>query len=96
MAFKIEELLPQALRETMPEEAKKIYKDTYNKSWESYDEDQEMGAQDQEAAAHRDAWNAVKQEFVHDEKRSMWYRKGEGPDETGEEEGLLDKAKKLF
>lgn len=94
MTFKIEALLPVALLETMPEEAKRIYTETYNKSWEAYDDDPQVGVQSRETVAHRDAWSAVMRAFVHDEKRGIWYRHGEAPEESAGE-GIVDKLKSL-
>lgn len=90
MIFTIQEVLPTALLDIMPEEVQKIYIDTYNKSWQMYDEVPQSGEQDREAIAHRDAWNAVKQKYVHDEKKGIWYRKGEAPEET-EDDSILDR-----
>jgi cation transport regulator ChaB len=95
MMFKVEELLPLALQETMPEEAKKIYVESYNESWQSYDANEHTGMQGRETVAHRDAWSAVKREFVHDEKRGIWYRHGEAPEESGDK-GIVGKLKDLI
>jgi cation transport regulator ChaB len=93
MTYKNKEELPEYMRKSMPDEAQEIYIEVYNRSWENYDEDAALGQQSQEAQAHRDGWNAVKQEYVHDEDKGIWYRKGEEPEdfEEDEDEGLLDK-----
>ena len=94
MVFTIQEVLPEVLLDIMPEDVQQIYIDAYNKSWEMYEDLPQSGEQDQSAVAHRDAWNAVKQEYVHDEKRGIWYRQGEAPEES-EDKGLLDKLKEF-
>jgi cation transport regulator ChaB len=86
--------LSEHLRKSMPEEAQEIYVKAYNKSWENYDEDDDLGKQSREAVAHRDGWAAVKREFVHDEERGIWYRHGEEPEED-EEPGIVDQLKSL-
>lgn len=83
---KIEDL-PESLRDDLPDDAQEIYIEAYRKSWDSFKE--EMGGDlGQEAVAHRDAMHAVKQEFVEDKEKGLWYRKGEEPEEE-EDEGLL-------
>ncbi len=84
---KIEDL-PESLRNDLPDEAQEIYLEAYQKSWDSFKE--EMGGDlGQEAVAHRDAMHAVKQEFVEDKEKGLWYRKGEEPEEEEEDGGLL-------
>ncbi len=96
MTYKTTNDLPDTIRQALPEEAQKIYLEAYNQSWENYEEEIEPGEQDREAVAHRDGWAAVKHEFVQDEKKGKWYRKGEEPDETEEDEGLVDKVKDVL
>jgi len=38
---------------------------------------------------------AVKREFVRDDERHKWFRKGEEPTEEEEEEGIIDTLKDL-
>lgn len=87
MRYEKVEDLPESLRNDLPDEAQEIYIEAYQKSWDSFKE--EMGGDlGQEAVAHRDAMHAVKQEFVEDKEKGLWYRKGEEPEEE-EDEGLL-------
>jgi hypothetical protein len=37
---------------------------------------------------------AVKREYVHDEEKGKWYRKGQEPDKE-EDQGILDQVKDL-
>ena len=92
MTYKSKAELPEYLRETMPDEAQEIYLKAYNESWQNYDEDEVLGKQSQEATAHRDGWNAVMREFVHDEEKGIWYRHGEEPEEEADQ-GTLDRLK---
>lgn len=86
--------LPDTIQDTLPAEAQEIYLKTYNKAWENYAEEEEPGEQSREAVAHRDAWTAVKKEFVFIESKERWYRKGEEPQgDEDEEQGLVDKIK---
>jgi cation transport regulator len=88
--------LPDTIKDILPEEAQRIYLETYQRSWETYEEGQggEMG---QEAVAHRDGWNAVKRDYVKDEKSAQWYKKGEKPEEEEEaDSGLVDTIKSAF
>jgi cation transport regulator ChaB len=93
MTYKTIYHLPETIRKVLPEAAQEIYLEAHNASWDSCDEETEPGALDRESVAHRDGWTAVHREFVHDEKKGVWYRKGEEPDEAEEDQGLLDKLK---
>ena len=96
MTYKNISDLPDTLRQSLPEEAQEIYIAAYNKSWENYEEAVEPGEQDRAAVAHRDGWAAVNHEFVHDKEKGVWYHKGEEPDETEEDESLIDKVKDVL
>ncbi|MEJ2211488.1 MAG: ChaB family protein [Anaerolineae bacterium] len=82
--------LPKTLRETMPEEAQDVYIQAYNEAFEQYQERQ-GGDAGQDAVAHRNAMHTVNQEFAHDPETGKWYRKGEGPQEEEQKEGLLER-----
>ena len=89
--------LPDTIRDVLPVGAQHIYIESYERSWETYEEGQggEMG---REAVAHRDGWNAVKREYQKDESTGRWYKEGEAPEEGEEEEdsGLVDTIKSAF
>jgi cation transport regulator len=76
--------LPETMRDTMPREALEVYVEAYNEAFEEYEE-AAGGEAGREAVAHRDGMHAVKREFVYDDDRHKWYRKGEEPEP--EEEG---------
>ena len=61
------------------EEIQEIYLTAFNQSWDSYDTEKNAGL-DRQSVAHRDGWQAVKREYVHDEQKGIWYRKGENPE----------------
>jgi cation transport regulator len=82
--------LPEAITDALPEGAQEIYLEAYKRNWESYDEKAESGDMSRHAVAHRNAWSAIKEEYVHDEEKGMWYRKGEEPEE---DRGILDDLK---
>ena len=95
MTYKNKADLSDYLRNSMPEDAQELYIKVYNKSWKEYDEDEILGKQSREAVAHRDGWAAVNREFVHDEENGVWYRRGEEPAETEEDETILDRLNKF-
>ncbi len=88
--------LPETVRDVLPQGAQEVYMEAYNVSWESYDEEV-TSELSREAFAARDAWEAVKREYVKDPKTATWYPADEVPehveegDEGPEEEesGLL-------
>ncbi len=82
--------LPDTIRDVLPEEAQEVYLEAYQDSWDHYEPDK-GGDMGQAGWAHRDAWHAVKEEYVEDEKSGKWYPKGELPEEDEEEdEGFFD------
>jgi cation transport regulator len=85
--------LPETLRDVLPERAQEVYLEAYQKSYDEYEEER-GGQASRESVAHRDAMAAVKREYVHDEERGKWYRKGEEPDEE-EDQSILDQLKDL-
>jgi len=89
--------LPETIRDVLPTGAQHIYLESYQSSWETYEEGQggEMG---KEAVAHRDGWNAVKRDYVKNEDTGTWYKEGEMPEEEAEEEdsGIVDAITSAF
>jgi cation transport regulator len=89
--------LPETIRDVLPTGAQHIYLESYQSSWETYEEGQggEMG---REAVAHRDGWNAVKRDYVKNEDTGTWYKEGEMPEEEEEEEdsGIVDTITSAF
>jgi cation transport regulator len=92
MQYETVKQLPVTIRDTLPDQAKEIYRKAYNQAWEEYDQDAHRGL-NQQGLAHQQAWGAVKQEYVFD--LDEWHRIGE----TIEREvpkGIFDKIKSLF
>ena len=89
--------LPPTLQDVLPEEARHVYLEAYQKSWEAYDEEA-GGEMDRKSVAHRDGWNAVRANYVKDESTGRWHKEGELPEEEEEEEdsGLVDTIKSAF
>jgi len=70
--------LPDMIRKLLPDtEVQKVYLAAYNESWDSYYERKDIGHQDREVIAHRDGWDAVQREYIHDKETGTWYHKGE-------------------
>ncbi len=94
MRYETLEDLPDTLKDVLPEEAQKIYLEAYQEAWDAY-KPEVGGDLGQAGMAHRDAWHAMKQEFIHDEKKGRWYKRDEVSEEELESEeeeegGFLD------
>ncbi|MEX0749150.1 MAG: putative cation transport regulator ChaB [Candidatus Saccharimonadales bacterium] len=65
MTYQQRDELPEGVRNVLPEHAQDIYKEAYNSAWEQYEDpaDRKQGGS-REEAAHRVAWNAVKQKYA--------------------------------
>jgi len=83
--------LADVLKKVLPDEAQTIYLETYKKSWDEY-EDWKGGEMGREGVAHRNAMQAVMQEYVLDEETGNWHKKGEKIKKEAENEGMLDRA----
>ena len=94
MKAEIRKNVSDIVLEELPEEAQEIYLEAYEEAWEDYDESQ-GGDMSRPSVAHRNAMYMVKQDFVKDDEKGVWYRKGEQPEEEEEEEegGLLSDLK---
>jgi cation transport regulator len=92
MQYETVRQLPVTIRDTLPDQAKEIYRQAYNQAWEEYDQDAHRGL-NQQGLAHQQAWMAVKHEYVFD--LDQWHRVGETVGRK-EPEGIFDKIKSLF
>ena len=91
MKAEIRKNISDAVLDDLPEEAEEIYLEAYEEAWEDFDES--MGGElGRAGVAHRNAMYVVKEDFVKDDERGIWYRKGEEPEEE-EDEGLLSSLK---
>lgn len=67
--------LPDSVKNVLPEHAQDIYKEAYNNAWEQYaDPSERRGDSSREEAAHKVAWNAVKQKYEKDQN-GTWRKK---------------------
>jgi cation transport regulator ChaB len=68
-------VFPPALRDMYPADAQKLYIEMYEQSWGTF----KVGGGDlsRESVAARDAWDAVRREFVDDPVTHKWRRIGE-------------------
>lgn len=94
------EELPETVQDVLPQEAQKIYREAYNESWRTYDEEK-TSDMSQEAVANRDAWEAVKREYTKDPKTGTWYHAEDVPEHVQEraekqEEGGLEEEDSLL
>ena len=92
MRYKTTSELPEALRDVLPKGAQEIYLEAYKRNWEEYEEEAGSGDMSRHAVAHRNAWSAVKEEYIHDEEKGLWYRAGEEPEE---DRSILDSLRDL-
>ncbi|GAB4187971.1 MAG: hypothetical protein Tsb0015_07440 [Simkaniaceae bacterium] len=61
--------LPKQVKDNLPEEAQKIYKEAYNNAYEEYaSASKRKGSASREETAHKVAWNAVKKKYKKDDK----------------------------
>jgi len=66
--------LPDRIKENLPKDAQKIFKEVYNHAWNQYsDPDKRRGDASQEEAANRVAWSAVKKKY--EKKNDRWVKK---------------------
>jgi cation transport regulator len=64
--------LPSSVRQTLPESARKIYMDAFNRAWpEMKDPDRRREHESREAACARLAWEAVRAEY-HRNSSGRW------------------------
>jgi cation transport regulator len=66
--------LPDRVKNNLPKEAQKIFKEAYNNAWDQYsDPEKRRGNASQEEAANRVAWSAVKNKYK--KKNDKWIKK---------------------
>ena len=66
--------LPESVRHSLPEHGQEIYKEAFNNAWDEYEDPaKRRGGASREEIAHRVAWSAVKQVYVH--RNGKWVRK---------------------
>ena len=66
--------LPKQVRDNLPKEAQKIFKEVYNNAWEEYEDPKKRrGSESREEVANRVAWSAVKKKY--EKKNGKWVEK---------------------
>ena len=66
--------LPDRVKDNLPKDAQKIFKEAYNTAWDQYsDSEKRRGDVSQEEAANRVAWSAVKTKY--EKKNGKWVKK---------------------
>ena len=98
MTIETEVVFPRSMRDIFPAAAQQVYIEAYKQSWAKSAE----GTHDQlslEGVAARDAWDAVRREFMEDSLTHKWRRTGEQvatePTRT-DNRSFLGKVKNLF
>ncbi|MDN6556757.1 MAG: putative cation transport regulator ChaB [Acidipropionibacterium acidipropionici] len=67
--------LPDSVQRVLPMHAQDIYKEAYNSAFDQYkDPSERRGNEDLEAAAHKVAWSAVKDEYAKGDD-GKWHRR---------------------
>jgi len=66
--------LPESVRDALPKEAQKTYREAYNSAWEEYSDPKDRkGGASREETAHKVAWSAVKKSY--EKKGDRWVKK---------------------
>ncbi|MFP4403369.1 MAG: ChaB family protein [Candidatus Woesearchaeota archaeon] len=74
MPYKKESDLPKLVKNNLPIDAQKIYKEAYNNAWEQYKNPEDRkGNASREEVAHKVAWSAVKQKYT--KQGNNWVKK---------------------
>lgn len=98
MAVETEVVFPRSLRDIYPEPAQALYIETYKQSWATAAAST-RDSLSRESVAARDAWDAVRRQYVQDPVTHKFRRIGDQasaePTQTGKR-SLLDAVKGLF
>lgn len=64
MPYQNNQSLPKQVKDNVPKHGQDIYREAFNNAHDQYaDPDKRQGDESREEAAHRVAWNAVKQKY---------------------------------
>jgi cation transport regulator ChaB len=80
MRYENQKDLPATMTHVLPDDAQKVYLETYNRAWDEYDQET-TGDMSRHSVAHRQAWATIEQAFERDPNSGTWQRKGEQPAE---------------
>ncbi len=65
--------LPERVQQALPDHAQDIFREAFNSAWDEYkDEESRRDNKSREETAYAVAWNAVKKEYVKDDKTGIW------------------------
>jgi cation transport regulator len=74
MPYESIQQLPKQVKEYLPEDAQKIFKEAYNNAWEQYkNPEKRQNNASREETANKVAWSAVKK--VYEKKGDKWVKK---------------------
>jgi cation transport regulator ChaB len=76
MRYENQKDLPTTITHVLPDDAQKVYLETYNKVWDEQDQETK-GDMSRHSVAHRQGWETVEREFGRDPNSGAWQRKGE-------------------
>jgi cation transport regulator ChaB len=79
MRYENQKDLSATITQVLPDDAQKVYLETYNRAWDEYQE--ATGDMSRHSVAHRQAWATIEQAFERDPNSGTWQRKGEQPAE---------------
>ena len=66
--------LPENVKNVLPKQGQKIFKEAYNSAWDQYgDPKDRRGDQSREETAYKVAWSAVKE--IYEKKDGKWQNK---------------------
>jgi cation transport regulator ChaB len=76
MRYENQKGLPATMTHVLPDDAQKVYLETYNRAWDEYGQET-TGDMSRHSVAHRQAWATIEQGFERDPNSGTWQRKGE-------------------
>ena len=76
MRYENQKDLPATVMHVLPDDAQKVYLETYNRAWDEYSQETK-GEMSRHSMAHRQAWAIIEQGFERDPNSGTWQRKGE-------------------
>jgi cation transport regulator ChaB len=80
MRYENQDDLPATLTHVLPDDAQKVYLETYNRAWDDYDQET-TDDMSRHSVAHRQAWATIEQVFERHPNSGNWQRKDEQPAE---------------
>jgi cation transport regulator ChaB len=76
MRYENQKDLSATITHVLPDDAQKVYLETYNRAWDEYDQET-IGDMSRHSVAHRQAWATIEQAFERDPNSGTWQRRGE-------------------